>query len=723
MVPNRLVTLAARQSLDDSATAALRGLLSLSPGGDSAAERESASLSLVVNFRHVAPSCVLQALQDVAAVEHYSHSLQRYPLVKQAFWEQVLASKLMLTDSKTGRQQLQLQHERFPSLVLDFSRCVLTTELLEILTTFFAQQQETQPKSERSSGVEVVRDAVSLGRLVPVTLKLVRCRLTAEKIAMLTPILVPDRRTRDFPVTLWVTSLDLSEHSMRSDELIALAELLDNCRRRRERRRELSLEELVLENALSRALTPENWEAFQAFVRAAFGVTEGCRPSLKRLSLARNSLSCHHIGCICSALRCDSTGLEDLSLANTLSLVDPVDRKVCWQWLAIGLRPMSFRRRRPGLRRLDLSSNPLYLMDGEAWIEGLRDHQATVWQWLEDAGCSHTLPGQSAAVRCLLSSSAELYSSPIETCPRLRAVEQQVNAVSPGVKAAEYEVLASVVGDRAWLCVVLPGFGVAWTQTEHAMSWEPTEDGQQSGSAVLSELVMNDMAVSRTTADALKSFVGGFRAQLRSLELRRNALSAMDLDAILAGNQQLSTLDVEGCRFLQLQLLVDALRGIPGQHLRKLNLNANLIGADAMNALSAALRGQGADCLPVLQELRVAHNEIGATGVRHLHAALEANKVLMLLELDVPHDAAEAPRWRDDDEYTRLYRTRCMGLNASFDNELVGVTPLPLARKIAFLLVLHAHAVVLDRGICAVVFRFAAEEKRRRILWHAVPAR
>uniref|UniRef100_A0AAV1UCQ6 Uncharacterized protein n=1 Tax=Peronospora matthiolae TaxID=2874970 RepID=A0AAV1UCQ6_9STRA len=713
----------AGRSLGDSATAALCGLLSLLPDDGSAAERELASLSLVVNFRHVVPSSVLQALQSLATVEKYSHSLQRYPLVKQAFWEQVFASDLMLTGSKTGRQQLKLQHEQFPRLVLDFSRFPLTTELLEILAEFFAQRHETPPRPRSGpSGAKATKDTASCSRLVPVVLKLVRCRLTADTIKRLTTVLVPKRRARDFrSVRFCVTSLDLSENSMRRDELIALAELLDEYRRPRVRQCELSLEELVLENALSRTLSPENWASFQAFVSAAIGVNEGYRPSLKRLSLARNSLSCHHIGCVCSALRCESTALEDLSLAHTFSLVDPVDRKVCWQWLAIGLRPTICRGRRPGLHRLDLSGNPLFPMDSEAWLEGIRDHQTTVLKWLGDVGLQ-VRPGRTTAVRCLLSSSTELYSSPSEASPRLLITEKKVRAISLRAKSMEYEVLASLPGDTAWLCVLIPAFGVAWTRAECAMSWEHTEDARKSASVILSELVMNDMAVSRTTTDALESFVGGFRGQLRSLELRRNALSAMDLDAILAGSQHLYSLDVEGCRILQLQLLVDALRGTLGQSLRKLNLNANLVGADAMNVLTASLRGQAPDQIPVLQELRVAHNEIGANGVRHLHAALEANKSLMLLEIDLPHDDAETSRWRDDDDYTQLYRTRCMRLDASFANELLGVTPLPIARKVTFLLVLNAHAVVLDRGICAAIFGFAADEKRRRILWNPVPA-
>ncbi|CAI5734421.1 unnamed protein product [Peronospora destructor] len=704
----------AGRSLGDSISTALRGLLSPLPGSDSAAECEAASLSLAVNFYRIAPSSVLQALQALITMESYSHSLQRYPLVKQAFWEQVLASDLMVIGYKTRKQHLQLQDEQFPRLVLDFSRCTLTAELLETLTEFFAAHWQNEMLSQcQFSSVKVDQGTKFSCRHVPVALKLVRCRLNADSIKRLKSVLASERWTNAAMVRFSVTSLDLSENPMQCDEMMALTDLLDDCRQRRS---ELPLHELVLENALSRPLTRTNWAAFRNFVGEAFGVNGACKASLKRLSLAKNSLSYHHIGCICSALRC--TNLEELSLACTFSLVDPADRKTCWQWLAIGLRPIISCGRRSGLRQLDLSGNPIFPIDSEAWRKSLRNPQAAVLQWLKDVA-PQAISHRATTVCCLLSSDAELYSSPTEASPRLRNIEKEVEATSLGAgESKEWEVVGSFTGQHEWLCVVIPAFGVAWTRSKHAMTWEHSEDGLTSALAVLSELVMNDMVASRTTTEALERFVGGFGGRLQSLELRRNAISVMDLDAILAGCQQLCTLDLEGCRVLQLQLLVDALSGALGQNLRKLNLNANLVGTDSLNVLTAALRGQAPDRVPVLQELRVAHNKIGVNGVRHLHAALEANKTLILLELDVPNDSAEVPRRPNDDEYVQLYRTRCMRLDSSFQNELLGVTPLPADRRLTFLLVLNAHGVVLDRGINCAIFSFAADEKRRRILWN-----
>ncbi|KAL4169013.1 hypothetical protein KRP22_009942 [Phytophthora ramorum] len=679
-----------------SDVAALRGLLSLLPGLDSAAEREAASLSLVVNLRHAS---VLQALPSLVAMERYSHSLRRYPLVKQAFWEQVLASDLMVGDGATPRQQLQLRHEQFPRLVLDFSRSKLTPQLLEALREFFADCGAQQLKAEKGPRAAV--------RVVPVALRLVRCRLTPDLIRRL-KLLLKRQEIKESSVRYCITSLDLSENAMKKDELMALAELLNECRGERS-----SLEELVLENAVGRTLTTENWAAFRAFVGAAFGSSPGGRKtSLKRLSLANNSLSYHHIACICSALRHEETRVVELSLAHTFSLVDPADRKMCWQWLAIALR-------RGGLRRLDLSGNPLFPIDSDAWIECLRDPHSTIVQWLQEPAPQARTSRGSPALRCLLSSNIELHSTPSEGSPRLRIIEKEVHKASLGAEDKEWEVLASIEEECAWLCVVIPGFGVAWTQAKFAMSWEHHEDSHAPAGAALSELVMNDMAASLTTTEALERFVGGFRGQLQALELRRNALSAMDLDAILADCQQLRTLDVEGCRILQLQLLVDALGGDLGQHLQTLNLNANLVGADSMNVLAAALRGQVQDRVPALQELRVAHNEIGANGVRHLHAALEVNKKLKLLELDSPNEGTETPRRPDDDEYVQLYRTRCIRLDVSFQNELLGVSPVAADRRLAFLLVLNASDVVLDRGICSIIFVFAADEERRRVLWNS----
>ncbi|KAG7399988.1 hypothetical protein PHYBOEH_007329 [Phytophthora boehmeriae] len=312
--------------LDDAvALPPLRRLLSLLPGDDSAAEREASALSLVVNLQQLPPQSVRQALQSLVHMENYSQSLQRYPLVKQAFWEQVLASDLMVGGPTTRRQELRLQSERFPRLVLDFSRKKLTTELLEVLAEFFAclKSQETSIQAP-FSGVNAPR-AVSTMRFVPLAVKFVRCRLTADTIELLLPLLRPTPRDSTVvevggKVQYCVTSLDLSENGMSSAELMALAELLTKCRWMRDRRRcgdqAPILEELVLEKIVGRSLTTESWAAFRAFVCAAFGITPtlvglqyssiGNKMPLKRLSLANNSLNRHHLACICSALRASS---------------------------------------------------------------------------------------------------------------------------------------------------------------------------------------------------------------------------------------------------------------------------------------------------------------------------------------------------------------------------------------------------------------------------------
>ncbi|KAI9915746.1 hypothetical protein PsorP6_007654 [Peronosclerospora sorghi] len=326
---------------------------------------------------------------------------------------------------------------------------------------------------------------------------------------------------------------------------------------------------------------------------------------------------------------------------------------------------------------MDLSGNPLFPMDSQVWLNSLRDPQTIA---LRDAVALAT-PDQDSRGHCVLSSSTELYLSPSETSTRLH------------------------------------GFGVAWTLKKHAMLWERNETNLGIAVAVLTELVLNDLVNSRTTTEALISFLRGFNDQLRSLELRRNSLSSMDLDAILAGCEQLHNLDIEGCRVIQLQLLVDALCGALGQNLRKLNLNANLVGADSVNVLTVVLCGQVGDRILVLEELRLALNMIGANGVSHLHRALKANKKLILLELDLPSESVEASRQPGDEEYIQLYRSRCKRLDMMFQNEVLGMTPLLLGRKLAFLLVLSALDVVLDRGMCTTIFSFAADKKRRRLVW------
>lgn len=694
-------------------TTPLRGLLSLLPSCDNASQREISSYSVVINLQHVAISSIQQTLQSVAVVESYSHSLQQSPLVKQAFWEQVLTSDLMVDSFATIKKQLQLQDKRFPRLVLDFSRRKITEELLETLVNFM----KTQRRQATSTQPHIFKKK----REVPLTLTFVRCRLTSKLIDKLTTLLLLKTYQEEHKahITYCVTTLDLSENAMMCNELKALTQLLNACGDQSCRPWEMPLEELVLENALGRTLTTENWAAFRAFVGAAFGINAGILTPLKRLSLANNSLSHRHVSCICSALRFEDSRLEELSLAHTFSLVDPIDRKLCWQWLAIGLRSAIYQEKRSGLRRLDLSGNPLFPIESEAWLEGLRCPQSTVMGWVKD-DIVQTLPYQDvASIRCLLASSTELFFSPSEDSLRLDSIENEIKALNIGAEPKEWEVLATSISSPVWLCILVPGFGVAWAKAKHAMSWVHTRKSLSRNSAILSELVMNDMVASMTTTEAIERFVRGFHGRLQSLELRRNALSAMDLDAIVASCPQLNTLDVEACKILQLQLLVDALSTNFGRNLHTLNLNANLIGTDSVNVLASALRAQGHENGLVLQELRVARNEIGANGVRHLHAALDFNKVLMVLELDVPNEGAEVSGQPNDDEYMQLYRTRCMQLGYSFQNELLGATPLSDDQKVSFLMVLHALHLVLDRGIGSAIFDFAASEKRRRILWNS----
>ncbi|RLN72980.1 hypothetical protein BBJ28_00018684 [Nothophytophthora sp. Chile5] len=728
---------------DGAQTTALRGLLSLLPAQDNAAEHEWAALSLVVHFRHLrgAERCqkVRQALEALTELEHYSLTLQRYPLVKQAFWEQVLASDLMFGGAANHKQELRLQHEAFPRLVLDFSRLKPTAELLALLAEFFASPNAAVPPPRPAFFGVTSETCVIPTRNVRVGLRFVKCRLTAETMKLLRPLLLPPSKENPSSsgtpggrkmstVRYSVSSLDLSENALNATEMMQLAELLTEINRQRRSRRgsegSLALEELVLEKVVGRSLTTESWTAFRALVSAAFGISPSLSEprvswsssgaSLKRLSLARNSLSYHHLACICSALRYGATCLEELSLAHSFSLVDPADRVTCWQWLAIGLRPFLPGSVRSGLRRLDLSGNPLFPQDSEAWLQCLGDPLTTVLHWT-GASEPHARPLQNAdSAYCVLSNSVELNSAPNETSPRLRIIEQELQAAMEtarqGSSVQEWEVLGVTQEYPSWVCVVIPGFGVAWTQAKHVT---PGRQSAVRSSAVISELVMNDMTASPTTMEALERFVGGFGGQLQLLELRRNALSATDLHAILVGCEQLQHLDVEGCRLLRMQLLVDALHGNLGQHLLTLNLNGNLVGANAASMLAITLSGQAQGQTPVLQELRLAHNEIGVDGVRHLHTLLDTNKKLTLLELDLPNEGAQ----HDDHGYVQLYRTRCMRLDVAFQNELAGVAPLALNRKLAFLLVLSAQEVVLDRGVVSLIFRLAADERRRRIIW------
>lgn len=159
--------------------------------------------------------------------------------------------------------------------------------------------------------------------------------------------------------------------------------------------------------------------------------------------------------------------------------------------------------------------------------------------------------------------------------------------------------------------------------------------------------------------------------------------------------------------------LMDALDGDLGRRLLSLNLNANLFDDVIATRLAEFLADR--DRVPVLQELRLVMGHLVPRAYSALHNALVVNKKLRFLELVEPHRALEQGHL--------TAQNVCRRINEDHRAELLP-SPLPLKHKLAFLSVIKPQAhgriaahVALDSFVVSSIFKFAAEDVRRRIIW------
>lgn len=674
---------------------ALNGLLSVDPHDALLCPRSAASRSLVLrlsrlqgNDEDVFLSRLRRALDAAAALERASHALDGFPEAKRAFWRLVLDHpkyRRLLVDERSIAHfhALDTEHDEFPHIVVDLSRAKFST------------------RTAGTIGEWLLGSGKESSRCVPITLRLQGCKIAPSTMAMMSVVLNPQQSVEGgaHGPGFWVSRLDLSSVGLDDSAMNALAAVVPSAWR--------PLDWLILDNVLVKSLTDKSLAAFRALIRAVAGIaglpssTITSSGKVRGLSLAYNSLSFKQIGVVCSALHHPSSSIRELCLAHTVSVIHPDERRMAWVWLALGVSrnaaDIELGNGRPPLERIDLSGNPIFPIEVEIFTATLELPIATI--------------------------SAEAQPPPSRRC-KLSEPGKNLFA-TPGVKmddkfyseAQDAEVFLEALGvlDNKWVIFILPGYGFACALPTVVTFEDTASLGTNAASQrrvpLVTALELSEMTASDTTAASVCALIERVGGNLRSLAATRTpGLSSTDLAALLASCPHLEHLNLDGIRLINWEPLCQALQLHLRLSLRSLNIRCNPVGFIAAGRLGSILSGLD---FPVLEELRLGQTHLGIQGVEELTQALAVNKKLQLLELPAPHPQAS------NEDYMDL----CFTLEVSHQGELLGVNPLPLQCKLAFLSALlfknddAASLLLGEEAVVRLVFSFAATDRHRRLVW------
>lgn len=722
---------------------ALDGLLGVELHNADNFDRDAAAFSLVVHFWEMKYDTRLQsrirsALDALALIVRASHSLDDYPSVKRAFWRRVLGTKSLLVKQREleHTHMLRMDDPEFPRLVLAFKYAGFTPATARTIANW---------QCSTSTAFEWAGAEQRLGQWdVSVTLRLQQCNLSVAGIDSLGLVLNPrSRATESTPdctssaanaanPSFRITSLQITEIELDGEDLEALARAL--------RKLACPLDELVLEQAIGPARTspsdrpsrpPRAITAFRSLIRAAAGISPSLSPhtadaskcGVRCLSLAQNSLSVEHFAAVCSAVQDPRSSVEELSLAQTLLTIPHDKLAVCWSWLAFGLsRPTDAEYQDEAttptsLRRVDLSGNSLSPELIEAWKATLQSPLTVICPIQVDAPASRRCRIPAQDFRLFNWHGVDRQSS-----VRISEITDVFSLIEGSGIADEFsltegsEIALEALGVDAndWLCVLVPAYGIAWTPQSFAtfeISTTPLDTslaGQRR--PLVRDLDVSAMPSGESTRAGVLALIENVGASLETLAVRHEYLWGEHLAAMLQPCPNLQHLDFEGTRVRlnDWEPLFQAIDRPLRESLRSLNLRSSYIGSLEVTRLWFALLRRRLQ-QPVLEELRLGDTRIGKDGINILARVLGFNKQIRVLELPAPD--LQAP----DEEYAQ----RCSSVEESFQDELLGVTPVPMRCKLAFLSVVRDRSDItpLDAGVVRIIFEFAAIERRRSIVW------
>ncbi|TYZ61576.1 hypothetical protein PybrP1_000773 [[Pythium] brassicae (nom. inval.)] len=604
-----------------------------------------------------------------------SRALAEQPHRKGAFWAAAFPTFGRAREMQLGLERWMLEAPAFPRVVLSFHQSEVAPEVLAALLRSF-----TSCDSNNGGDVEGVPLEIGLKFTQSPDFGV----RELQRLLSFLDALFAHRGRR-----VAIHSLDLSHNQMDAAQLALLCELL------RRNQRVYRIRDVALNDVFfSRRRESDEADAIAELLRVVLSEPlEGERDAssaplftMRRLSFDHTSLRLQHFAALCSSLRYGCP-VEDLSLLSTLNRVSAEDRKQCWRWLAFALfYPRCTRLRAPfALVKIDLSRIELRVADAKAIQSTLADPATE----LVFDGRRPTGVAVERVRMQRFGSGLHVYESASVASQRLATLRHD----------RELEVLASNAGD--WMCVVLPGVGLGWTQcTEPSASRSSDYDA---ATGPLYELTAHRLSSKKTPITLLLESIG------RHLSLLSLKFNSVDVKAIAAQCVHLKHLDLEGCTFHGSGSGVDALlAGAGGRFfsgLESLNLNDTDMSSSCIEQLARAVRARGGP-RAMLRELRLVTSDASEQSLERICEMLAANTSLAVLELRQLHASEHSASLCDEFE-------------GRFQGELLRIVNAPRC-KLAFLSVLARGGSArgsLDADSVAAIFAFAGSAVRRRILW------
>lgn len=701
----------------------LRSVLTLDvPPRFSQAESPSCSLILHVPTDDNTVS-IAKLLRALAAVLRHSQLLNNFPSKKASFWKAILSSKMDFEARfKTVMRSWMLEDERFPSRVV--LKVINHAEnpkeaLLKQTSAFFTAKPDWRFRDLLKTFL-IETEGVHRCNQISIGLTLTDVKLSAGSVKMLQHVVLDQvcgvRGDRLF----CLDKLDLSNNHLGAEALQVIAEIIrsnDVYKLKHVTLTNVTRREENHSSDVSSALTAIIQASFGHSVEAQCGVRQNSSGSLSYLLLDNNYLRVEHYATLFSALRYDET-LRELGLSGTMSSdMDVDDRAQCWRWIGFGF----FYRRlsktpyaRVNSRKIDLSMSSFTTADADAFEASLHDPS----ELLKYNGNSSSIPRANYSERSL--SSTSLTQCDIKVGAVIRSDPDLASEPLSTVKEATQ--LESLWMDDDWRCVVLPGFGLGWIEASQVQQVDEREfSASMYDTLPKTEVVMS--SISWPNSVPLCSFIRSTGPQLVMLELQHNSRMENVVPTILSSCPSLQQLSLEGwitsfsdssAYESDVLELFQALSGDFGRQLLSLDLTGNRLGDSVIAILAGSLSAPHQ--VPALQHLRLCRSWMGERGLQSLCGALEVNKNLSCVELDIPVDSA-------DPHLPQPMELEAVRLDEDLEGELLRANPLPLAAKLALLSVLARFSggssarTSVDTWVVGSIFDFARRRVCRRIIW------
>lgn len=433
--------------------------------------------------------------------------------------------------------------------------------------------------------------------------------------------------------------------------------------------------------------------------------------SSSRLKSVTLDINEHIIAPLFSALRCGCT-VESICLRVSLSALQnctAAGRRQFWRWLAFGLfrsRPRRFKTYPKQTCRIEFSYVSFETEAVKAFADGLTDSARSLA--FGDGADEHQdaeISGDQATLFYKLPAGARMYSRAIGSTKVLQTLERE----------SELEML---VRDQDRACVVVPGAGLAWVETEQILSAK-RELVDESADRDLELSFINFQAHPENLA-AITSFFEVAGRSLSSLKLLWNIASVGDSNTMISTvvrccpNLRHLDLSRNGLGNIAIDTLTDALESSGlSSTLHTLQLEHNYFQHAGSAALARYLSPDVSGTVPALRELRLVNIYADAGTFSAIRELLSVNKTLQYIALKGPFrsqgggglEMEERRRLQDQFHGETLPTARCDSL--------------PLAQKLAFLSVVRGPNALgdLDSFMAARIFQFAATQTRRRIVW------